>query len=308
MDKKENTKLSQKQTIKICIITVVLIILIPTLICRIVILKQNIDEKNRIRAEEARLAAQVEVPNIIGMKVDEAKKALNDIGLEINIHEYDKKLTDEKPDEYVVEKQYPSAKEKVDPNTEVKVFFKELMVIKADTLTGMKFKFTKEEYAEKFLEKYESESKLGLVDPKFYFLTKNANGEAANAYSISLYQTKSSPYGLGREAYYSVLAVEDEKTNELIRISGSILSYDSISQDLRERALGQDTINLFASIRNITTSKASSIISYLLEKLDKKERAEKYEDGILYMVDAYDNLRTFDNYIFYYSSYKRKGY
>ena len=76
MDKKENTKLSIKQTIKICIITVISIIAVSLLISGVVILKQNLDKKKQIAAEEARLAAQIEVPNVIGMTYDEALSQL----------------------------------------------------------------------------------------------------------------------------------------------------------------------------------------------------------------------------------------
>ena len=208
MDKKENAKLSQKQTIKICIITVVLIILIPTLICGIVILKQNIDEKNRIRAEEARLAAQIEVPNVIGMTRVEAEKTFENINLKLIISDYDKKLTEEKPSEYVVDKQYPSAKDKVDPNTEVKVFFKESMVVESNNFYGMRFKKTISEFCELYnrnietIYDYLGENKTAIELDKIK--------ESDFSYYMTVEATKCKEYVVNKIGYSIVLFTEPD--------------------------------------------------------------------------------------------------
>lgn len=146
----EFKKLKNKLFIKICTIEVMLLILIPMLVVGAFSIKQNIDNKRKIAAEEARLAAQVEVPNVKGMTIDKAKEALNNIGLNIKLTDYDKKRTEEKPNEYVVDTQYPSANEKVDKNTEVSLYFEELMTIESDNFYGMRFNKTIAEFCESY--------------------------------------------------------------------------------------------------------------------------------------------------------------
>ena len=146
----EFKKLKNKLFIKICTIEVMLLILIPMLVVGAFSIKQNIDNKRKIAAEEARLAAQVEVPDVKGMTIDKAKEALNNIGLNIKLTDYDKKQTEEKPNEYVVDTQYPSANEKVDKNTEVSLYFKELMTMESDNFYGMRFKKTIPEFCESY--------------------------------------------------------------------------------------------------------------------------------------------------------------
>lgn len=146
----EFKKLKNKLFIKICTIEVMLLILIPMLVVCAFSIKQNIDNKRKIAAEEARLAAQVEVPNVKGMTIDKAKEALNNIGLNIKLTDYDKKRTEEKPNEYVVDTQYPSANEKVDKNTEVSLYFEELMTIESDNFYGMRFNKTIAEFCESY--------------------------------------------------------------------------------------------------------------------------------------------------------------
>lgn len=146
----EFKKLKNKLFIKICTIEVMLLILIPMLVVGALSIKQNIDNKRKIAAEEARLAAQVEVPNVKGMTIDKAKEALNNIGLNIKLTDYDKKRTEEKPNEYVVDTQYPSANEKVDKNTEVSLYFEELMTIESDNFYGMRFNKTIAEFCESY--------------------------------------------------------------------------------------------------------------------------------------------------------------
>ncbi len=143
-------KEKKAKQLKISIIVAVCIIVIPTLIGGIIMLKQNLDNKKRVAAEEARLAAQVEVPNVEGMTINEAREILNKVGLEISLTDYDKKLTESNPNEYVVESQYPSAKKKVDKNTEIKVFFKELKVVESNNFYGMRFKKTIADFCEKY--------------------------------------------------------------------------------------------------------------------------------------------------------------
>ena len=136
--------------LKISIIVAVCIIVIPILIGGIVMLKQDSDKKKQIAAEEARLAAQVEVPDVKGMTINEARETLNKVNLEISLTDYDKQLTESNPNEYVVESQYPSAKEKADKNTEIKVFFKELMVVESNNFYGMRFKKTIADFCENY--------------------------------------------------------------------------------------------------------------------------------------------------------------
>ena len=150
LTEEEFKKLKNKLFIKICTIEVMLLILIPMLVVGAFSIKQNIDNKRKIAAEEARLAAQVEVPNLKGMTIDKAKEALNNIGLNIKLTDYDKKQTEEKPNEYVVDTQYPSANEKVDKNTEVSLYFKELMTMESDNFYGMRFNKTIAEFCESY--------------------------------------------------------------------------------------------------------------------------------------------------------------
>lgn len=145
MDKEKKAK-----QLKISIIVAVCIIVIPTLIGGIVMLKQNLDNKKRVAAEEARLAAQVEVPNVEGMTINEAREVLNKVGLEITLTEYDKKITESNPNEYVVMTQNPIARQKVDKNTEVTLLFKELMVIESNNFYGMRFKKTIADFCENY--------------------------------------------------------------------------------------------------------------------------------------------------------------
>lgn len=209
---KKSTKIKQ---IKISIIISLSVVLIPALIIGIIGFKQDLDKKKqkaaeeaRLAAEEARLAAQVEVPNIIGMTADEAKKALNDIGLQINIYDYDKKLTDEKPDEYVVDKQYPSAKEKVDPNTEVKVFFKESMVVESNNFYGMRFKKTISEFCELYnrnietIYDYLGENKTAIELDKIK--------ESDFSYYMTVEATKCKEYVVNKIGYSIVLFTEPD--------------------------------------------------------------------------------------------------
>lgn len=136
--------------IKLTIILVISIIVVPALIVGIVGLKQDLDKKKQIAAEEARLAAQIEVPDVKGMTINEARETLNNMGLEINLTDYARKQTESNPDEYVVESQYPSAKEKVDKNTEVKLYFRELMVVKSNNIYGMRFKKNISEFCQTY--------------------------------------------------------------------------------------------------------------------------------------------------------------
>lgn len=119
MDKKENTKLSIKQTIKICIITVISIIAVSLLISGVVILKQNLDKKKQIAAEEARLAAQIEVPNVIGMTYDEAEETIKNAELDYVIMPWKAPQTGD-----TVTRQNPSAGTKTDKGTKVEITIK----------------------------------------------------------------------------------------------------------------------------------------------------------------------------------------
>lgn len=211
LTEEEFKKLKNKLFIKICTIEVMLLILIPMLVVGAFSIKQNIDNKRKIAAEEARLAAQVEVPDVKGMTIDKAKEALNNIGLNIKLTDYDKKQTEEKPNEYVVDTQYPSANEKVDKNTEVSLYFKELMTMESDNFYGMRFKKTIPEFCESYNKALENiyeylgedTKAIGLytlksTDFSYYNTDTTTNLKQYNAkglnYTISLFTENNSEY------------------------------------------------------------------------------------------------------------------
>lgn len=239
-------KETKKKQIKLSIIISLSVILIPAIIIGIVGLKQDLDKKKQIAAEEARLAAQVEVPNIIGMTANEANEALNNAHLKIKMSDYSKKLTDEKPDEYVVDTQFPSAKKKVDPNTEVEVFFKELIVVKGNNDYGMRFKKTIPEFCESFNTALENEYEQ--------------SGESTTA--IGLYKLKSSSF-----SYYQTIDSEKVKQYNAQGVNYMISVFTEIDSDnIVYACVGFDRSNV-VNYDNLFTFVSTKIYPALISSL-----------------------------------------
>ena len=78
-------KETKKKQIKLSIIISLSVVLIPALIIGIIGFKQDLDKKKQIAAEEARLAAQVEVPNVVGQSKSSAISKLEGAGLKYNV-------------------------------------------------------------------------------------------------------------------------------------------------------------------------------------------------------------------------------
>ena len=297
-------KETKKKQIKLSIIISLSVILIPAIIIGIVEFKQDLDKKKQIAAEEARLAAQVEVPNVIGMKVDEAKKALNDIGLEINIHEYDKKLTDEKPDEYVVEKQYPSAKEKVDPNTEVKVFFTELKMIESNNFYGMRFKKTIADFCEIYNKHMETvydylgdnKAAIGLDTIK----------ESDFSYYMTVDATKCKEYVVNKIGYSIVLFTEPDSDY----IVYACVGFDANKvADSSKRAAAILQKEYPATVMSLTGRTYSSVMGHIENILKDAEKNNGvcilFKDNAVYHFTNDGNLNYFYIYAMSEDRYKQ---
>ena len=281
LTEKEFKKLKSKLFIKICTIEVILIILIPMIVVGAIGIKQEIDNKRKIAAEEARLAAQVEVPNVKGMTIDKATETLSNIGLNIKLTDYAKKLTGEKPNEYVVDTQYPSANEKVDRNTEVSLFFKETMTIEANNTFGRCFKITKEELSQKFLGKYDkSLINMGFIDNKFSY-QESQNG--AKLYGLSLYKSASTATGTSKEPYFILIALEED--DKLIKVMGVIADFDKQNAKLQQSSLNA-VYNMYYSLG---INNAESMAMDLLQKGENKEKPLIYKDNILYQAESYNS-------------------
>lgn len=284
---KDEIKAIQKKSNKIVLITVAIVIAIILAIVGIVVLKQNIDEKKQIADEEARLAAQVEVPNVIGMTLNEASEALNNVDLEIKLTDYDKKLTESSPDEYVVDKQYPSAKEKVDKNTEISLYFKKTIIEKANTATGMSFKISREDYEKRFLEKYKDEISIAFADKNFTLVDSQSSIENTRFYCHSIYWGGGKTY-LYRTPYFVTSIYEDINTDKIVSLSGTIVNPEELNENLLQTALTKDIINVFTSIDDsISENTMLSICSDLVQKNINGEEAMKYDNGILYTCNSF---------------------
>ena len=225
-------KETKKKQIKLSIIISLSVILIPAIIIGIVGLKQDLDKKKQIAAEEARLAAQVEVPNIIGMTANEANETLNNAHLKIKMSDYSKKQTDEKPDEYVIDTQFPSAKEKVDPNTEVEVFFKELKMVESNNFYKMRFKKTIADFCESYNKNLE-------------FIYDSLNEDKA---AIGLYKIQESDF-----IYYTKIEDTDCKMYMVNKIGFSIFLYiESDSDYIVYACVGYDESKVADSSKKLT--------------------------------------------------------
>lgn len=263
--------------IKISIIIAIIIIVVPSLIVGIVALKQDIDTKKRVAAEEARLAAQVEVPDVMGMNINEARETLSNAGFEVNLTDYTKEQVESNPSEYVVKLQSPSVGERVDKNTEVKLFFKELMVVKSNNFYGMRFKKTIPEFCESFNKALENEYKQ--------------SGE--NTTSIELYKLKSSSF-----TYYQTIDSEKVKQYNAQGINYQIMVFTEIDSDkIVYACVGFDKSGV-ANYDNLQTFVATKIYPAMISSLtgdgystaldkfksiDEKASYSYYKDNICYL-------------------------
>ena len=157
-------------------------------------------------------------------------------------------------------------------------------VEKADTITGMSFTFTKEDFSEKYLKNYQDNISMGLADKGF---TYKETQENLKIYSNSLYRITSNAIGMGKKEYFIVMLLEEPTNNKIVRVMGSIINFSSQNEKLQQTSIN-GILNMYMAIDDsITEEKAKSIIEDISEKIKNNEKTAIYENGILYGAEEY---------------------
>lgn len=159
-------------------------------------------------------------------------------------------------------------------------------VEKSNTITGMNFAFTKEEFSEKYLKNYQEEIEIGLVDKGF---TYQQTQENLKIYANSLYRAKGNAIGRGKEEHFIVMLLEEPTNNKIVRVMGSIINFSSQNEKLQQTSIN-GIINMYKAIdESITEEKAKSIIKDISGKIKNNGQPAIYENGILYSAEEYTN-------------------
>lgn len=159
-------------------------------------------------------------------------------------------------------------------------------VEKSNTITGMNFAFTKEEFSEKYLKNYQEEIEIGLADKGF---TYQQTQENLKIYANSLYRAKGNAIGMGKEEHFIVLLLEEPTNNKIVRVMGSIINFSSQNEKLQQTSIN-GVINMYKAIdESITEEKAKSIIKDISGKIKNNGQPAIYENGVLYSAEEYTN-------------------
>lgn len=155
-------------------------------------------------------------------------------------------------------------------------------VEKADTITGMSFTFTKDDFSDKYLKNYQDEISIGLADKEF---TYQQTQENLKIYANSLYRVKGNAIGMGKEEHFIVMLLENPSNNKIVRVMGSIINFSSQNEKLQQTSI-DGVINMYKAIdESITEKKAKSII----EDISENDKPAIYENGVLYGAEEYTN-------------------
>lgn len=159
-------------------------------------------------------------------------------------------------------------------------------VEKSNTITGMNFAFTKEEFSEKYLKNYQEEIEIGLADKGF---TYQQTQENLKIYANSLYRAKGNAIGMGKEEHFIVMLLEEPTNNKIVRVMGSIINFSSQNEKLQQTSIN-GVINMYKAIdESITEEKAKSIIKDISGKIKNNGQPAIYENGVLYSAEEYTN-------------------
>lgn len=159
-------------------------------------------------------------------------------------------------------------------------------VEKSNTITGMNFAFTKEEFSEKYLKNYQEEIEIGLADKGF---TYQQTQENLKIYANSLYRAKGNAIGMGKEEHFIVMLLEEPTNNKIVRVMGAIINFSSQNEKLQQTSIN-GVINMYKAIdESITEEKAKSIIKDISGKIKNNGQPAIYENGVLYSAEEYTN-------------------
>lgn len=159
-------------------------------------------------------------------------------------------------------------------------------VEKSNTITGMNFAFSKEEFSEKYLKNYQEEIEIGLADKGF---TYQQTQENLKIYANSLYRAKGNAIGMGKEEHFIVMLLEEPTNNKIVRVMGSIINFSSQNEKLQQTSIN-GVINMYKAIdESITEEKAKSIIKDISGKIKNNGQPAIYENGVLYSAEEYTN-------------------
>ncbi len=198
-------KETKKKQLKLSIIISLSVVLIPALIIGIIGFKQDLDKKKQKAAEEARLAAQVEVPNVVGMTFEQAKAEIEKIELGYVIMPWKVPQTGD-----IVTRQEPPANTKVDKGTKIEITIKKMTTEISNNFYKMRFKKTIPEFCESFNKALENEYQQLEEDTT----------------AIDLYTLKSSSF-----SYYQTIESEKVKQYNVQGVNYIISIFTEIDSD-----------------------------------------------------------------------------
>lgn len=256
--------------VKICIIVAVSIIVIPSLLIGIVMLKQNIDEKKKQEQLAIEESNKVIIPNLIGMTYKEAKDKVEKLELKYVIYPWKVPYDDD-----LISSQDPPAETKVQKGTQIKIGIKTSLVEQADTFTGMQFRISKEDYEKKFLENYTDSIKYGFADESFKYVEKDTFSETVSK-TVSKY-VHFIYYGVPKNVYLSTTVGVDDSTNNVVFVQCSY--YTSLSEDRQSTA-----ISFMLKAMKTLSLQEDYTIQNIFEDMVNNNETRRFKDGIVYSV------------------------
>ena len=155
----------------------------------------------------------------------------------------------------------------------------------SDTLTGMCFKFSRQDLKNRFCSNYDydMQTTLGLMDTSFNYIGPDIESNTS-LYGLSMYYF----YNNYNKKPYFILTTVEDGDGEIIRIMGVIVDYNKLNETQKQNSI-DNCKNVITSIdSSISDEEAMAIIKDIFSKTSNNELPFIYKNGLLYQLEDYD--------------------